>query len=74
MSTVVERPGDLRPGRGWALGALYPVVGVLLALFVAYPLADLLARAVLVDGRLSAQTLVRLVTNRHVGQVAVGGG
>lgn len=70
MSTVVERPGDLRPGRGWALGALYPVVGVLLALFVAYPLADLLARAVLVDGRLSAQTLVRLVTNRHVGQVA----
>jgi iron(III) transport system permease protein len=53
------------------LGGLYPVVTVLLALFVAYPLADLLARAGVVDGRPSGQTLVRLLTNAHVGQVVV---
>jgi iron(III) transport system permease protein len=70
VNTIAARPGDVRPGRGWVLVGLYPVVGVLLALFVAYPLADLLARSILVDGRLSVDTLGRLLANAHVGRVA----
>ena len=59
----------MRPGRGWVLACLYPVVAVLVSLFVAYPLADLLGRSIIVDGRLSAQTLARLVADPHIRQV-----
>lgn len=69
MTSVAAAPGDIRQGRGWILPSLYPVAGALLALFVAYPLVDLLGRAVVVDGRASAQTLARLLGNAHVLQV-----
>ena len=59
----------MRPGRGWVLACLYPVVAVLVSVFVAYPLADLLGRSIIVDGRLSAQTLARLVADPHIRQV-----
>jgi iron(III) transport system permease protein len=52
------------------LASAYPFVALLLALFIAYPLADLLARSVIVDGHLSARTLARLVADRHTRQVA----
>ena len=59
----------MRPGRGWVLACLYPVVAVLVSVFVAYPLADLLGRSIIVDGRLSSQTLARLVADPHIRQV-----
>jgi iron(III) transport system permease protein len=59
----------VRPGRGWVLACLYPVVAVLVSVFVAYPLADLLGRSIIVDGRLSSQTLARLVADPHIRQV-----
>ena len=69
MTSIAAGPGIVRPGRGWVLACLYPVVAVLVSLFVAYPLADLLARSVIVDGRVSAQTLARLVADPHIRQV-----
>ncbi|MDQ6922952.1 MAG: iron ABC transporter permease [Pseudomonadota bacterium] len=59
----------MSPGRGWVLACLYPVVLVLVSLLVAYPLADLLGRSVIVDGRVSVQTLARLVADPHIRQV-----
>jgi iron(III) transport system permease protein len=69
VTSIAARPGIARPGRGWALACLYPVVAVLVSLFVAYPLADLLGRSVIVEGRLSTQTLARLVADPHIRQV-----
>ncbi len=57
------------PGRGWVLACLYPAAALLVALFVAYPIVELLARAVLVDGRPSFEPIVRLLAepyNRRV--------
>jgi iron(III) transport system permease protein len=51
------------PGRGLALPALYPLLALLLAAFVAYPLLDLLARAVTVDGRFSLAPLAALLAD-----------
>ena len=70
MTSLVARPGLERPRRAWVLASAYPFVALLLALFIAYPLADLLARSVIVDGHLSARTLARLVADRHTRQVA----
>lgn len=53
------------PGRGWALAALYPLMVLVLALFVAYPLVDLLGRAVQVDGRLSFAPLAKLLVDPY---------
>ena len=57
------------PGRGWTLAALYPVLVVLLALFVAYPLVALLAKSVQVDGRLSLAPLAALLADSYTRQV-----
>ena len=70
MTSLVARPGFDRPRRAWVLASLYPLVALLLALSIAYPLADLLARSFLVEGNVSARTLARLVGDRHVRQVA----
>jgi len=64
VTGIAASPG-LQGGRGWVLAVLYPVVAVALVGFVAYPLAELIGRAVVVDGRLSAQALVRLVGDAH---------
>jgi len=64
VTGIAASPG-LQGGRGWVLAVLYPVVAVALVVFVAYPLAELIGRAVVVDGRLSAQALVRLVGDAH---------
>ena len=69
MTSIAASPSDARSGRGWALACAYPLVAVLIALFVAYPIANLLAHAVIVDGRVSSQTLARLIADAHVRQV-----
>ncbi len=57
------------PGRGWTLPALYPVLVVVLALFVAYPLLDLLLKAVRVGDTLSLAPLAKLLGDRAIRQV-----
>ena len=47
MTGVAATSGLARPGRGWVLGCLYPVVAVLVVLFVAFPIVDILVRALL---------------------------
>ena len=69
MTAVAADPSLARPGRGWVLACLYPLVALLVALFVAYPLVDLLARAVFADGRLSLGTLLRLLSDPYTLQV-----
>ncbi|HEV8552614.1 MAG TPA: hypothetical protein VGR65_04395, partial [Casimicrobiaceae bacterium] len=69
MTAVAADPSPARPGRGWVLACLYPLVAVLVALFVAYPIVELLARAVFADGRLSLGTLLRLLSDRYTLQV-----
>ncbi len=69
MTAVAADPSLTRPGRGWVLACLYPLVAVLVALFVAYPIVELLARAVFADGRLSPGTLLRLLFDRYTLQV-----
>ena len=53
------------PGRGLALVALYPLLVLLLALFVAYPLIDLLGKAVEVDGRLSLERIAKQLADPY---------
>jgi iron(III) transport system permease protein len=65
MTAVAADPSLARPGRGWVLACLYPLVALLVALFVAYPLIDLLARAVFADSRPSLGTLLRLLSDRY---------
>ena len=69
--TAVAGPALDRPGRGWLLAGLYPLVFAAVALFVAYPLLDLLGRAMVVDGSVTLQPLFNLLADRHVRQVAV---
>ncbi|HEV8258921.1 MAG TPA: iron ABC transporter permease [Casimicrobiaceae bacterium] len=69
MTAVAADPSPARPGRGWVLACLYPLVAVLVALFVAYPIVELLARAMFADGRLSLGTLLRLLSDRYTLQV-----
>ena len=69
MTSIAARPGIVRPGRGWVLACLYPVVAVLVLVFVAYPLADLLGRSIIVEGRVSPQALARLLADPHILQV-----
>src|SRR5437764_15059310 len=59
LGGAVER----RPSRGWTLQAAYPVLAVLVAVFVAYPMVNLLAHAVTVEGRLSLAPLIALVAD-----------
>jgi len=56
-------------GRGWTLAALYPVIVVLLALFVAYPLADLLSQAAKADGRFTLAPIATLLGDPSTRQV-----
>ena len=67
--TALAGLADARPGRGWLLAAAYPAVALLAAAFIAYPLLELLARAVVVDGSVSIAPLVNLLADRHVRQV-----
>ena len=55
--------------RGWALAVLYPVVCGVVLLFTAYPLGDLLARAVVVDARPAAQPITQLLADAHTRRV-----
>ncbi len=54
-----------QPGKGWALPLFYPVLVVLLVLFVAYPLVYLLLKAVKVDGGFSLAPLIHLVQDAY---------
>jgi iron(III) transport system permease protein len=71
MASAPALPGFARPGRGWLLAVVYPVVALVVFLFVAYPVADLLLRAVIVDGRPSVRLIVDLLGDRAIRQVAV---
>lgn len=69
--TALAGPADARPGRGWLLAGAYPLVALFVACFVAYPLVDLLAKAMLVDGRVTLSPLANLLGDRNVRQVVV---
>jgi iron(III) transport system permease protein len=65
-ATDVLDAGSLpRPRRGRALYCVYPLLILVLALFVAYPLAMLLVQAVRADGRLSLAPLGRLLADPY---------
>ena len=68
MTALAEAPRE-RAGRGWLLAGLYPLVAALVALFVAYPVLDLLGRALFVDGRITLQPVANLLADRNVRQV-----
>ena len=61
MTAVAVDRGLAEPGRGWLLACLYPALVALVALFLAYPIVELLARAVFADGRLSFAPLARVL-------------
>ena len=63
VADVAGVRGVPRPRRGRALFLLYPLLGLALALFVAYPLVLLLAQAVLADGAPSLATLAGLLAD-----------
>jgi iron(III) transport system permease protein len=66
---IAANPDGSRPGRGWILICVYPVVLLAAALFVAYPVIDLLARAVFIDGRLTASPIGRLLADPYNRQI-----
>jgi iron(III) transport system permease protein len=57
--------GLSEPGRGWALALLYPLCAVVVALFIAYPVVELLAHAVVSDGRVSFAPITRVLTEPY---------
>ena len=59
------------PGRGWVLACLYPLVALFLAIFIAYPLVNLLVQAVQVGNTISPSTLTRLLGDAHTRQVLI---
>lgn len=65
--TAVALPA--RESRGWLLDGLYPLIALAVAGLVAYPLLDLVGRAVIVDGRPSLAPLAALVGDANVRQV-----
>ncbi len=69
MSAVLSAQRASGPGRGWILASLYPLLALLLALFVAYPIVNLLGLSVQVDGRFSLATLARLLADSYTRQV-----
>ena len=71
MAGVLSDRGLSQPGRGWILPSLYPMVAVFLAIFIAYPLANLLAQATQADGKTSVATIARLLVDAHVRRVAL---
>jgi iron(III) transport system permease protein len=50
-------------GRDWSLYVIYPVVALFVLIFTAYPMVNLLARAFIVDGRLSLDTIGAIVAD-----------
>jgi iron(III) transport system permease protein len=71
MAFAPALPGFARPGRGWLLAILYPLVALVVFVFVAYPVVELLLRAVIVDGRPSARLVLDLVADPVIRKVAV---
>lgn len=54
-----------QPGGGWVLACLYPAAVVVVVLFIAYPIIELLLRAVLIDGRLSFAPLAKVLDESY---------
>ncbi|MCC6193536.1 MAG: hypothetical protein IT518_03625, partial [Burkholderiales bacterium] len=67
--TALARPAFGDAARGWLLAALYPLVAALVALFIAYPLVELLVRAVYVDGAVTLRPIGALLANPNTRQV-----
>jgi ABC-type Fe3+ transport system permease subunit len=53
------------------LACLYPLVALFLAIFIAYPLVNLLVQAVQVGNTISPSTLTRLLGDAHTRQVLI---
>jgi len=72
---VLER--EARPGRGWILAAIFPLLAVSLFLFIAYPLLDLLLKSLKVGDGYSLSRVTTLLidgyTQRVVGNTLVLG-
>lgn len=62
----IKSSGRTRPRRKGGLFCLYPALGLVLSLFIAYPLAMLLVQAGQVGGRMSAATLVQLLGDPYI--------
>jgi iron(III) transport system permease protein len=69
VAEIAAHPDGSRPRRGWILICVYPMLLVAAALFVAYPIVDLLARAAFVDGRLTASPIGRLLADPYNRQI-----
>jgi iron(III) transport system permease protein len=63
MAVALRSVTEKRLGRDWTLFALYPILAVFVVVFVAYPMLDLFARAIMVDGNLSFAPLGRLLAD-----------
>ncbi len=69
MAVALEGVTERRGGRGWTLVAFYPILALFLLVFVAYPMLDLFARAITVDGKPSFSVFARLLTDKFIWQV-----
>ncbi len=63
LAATIAAPDDFRLGRSWVLPLLYPLLALLVAVFVAYPMVRLFGRAVVVDGEFTLAVLGRLVAD-----------
>ena len=68
-ATGIDSPRLSIPGRGFALAALYPLLVLLLAAFVAYPLIDLLGKAVQVDGRFTLDRIAQQLADPYTRKI-----
>jgi ABC-type Fe3+ transport system permease subunit len=65
VTALAAGRGLSEPGRGWLLPLLYPVAAAIVALFIAYPVAQLLAHAAESDGRTWFAPLARVLSEPY---------
>jgi len=65
VTALAAGRGLSEPGRSWALALLYPLAAAIVALFIAYPVVELLAHAAMSDGRVSFAPLARVLSEPY---------
>jgi ABC-type Fe3+ transport system permease subunit len=65
VAGLAARPGVAEPDRGWLLAGLYPLVAAMVALFIAYPLVEILVRAAFVGERLSFAPIAKVLAEPY---------
>jgi len=65
VAGLAARPGVAEPDRGWLLAGLYPLVATMVALFIAYPLVEILVRAAFVGERLSFAPIAKVLAEPY---------